>query len=256
MFDLDRYLAKLGCTGVSAPDLATLRTLHKRHLMTVPFDNYLNEARGLGIWKNIDIDLDEIFDAVVMGGRGGVCYELNGLFRELLRRLGYDVVMMSAGVRAADGTFGPDLEHLFTVGYLDGSAWLIDVGYSGPSFIEPVRVSSQPQEQYGCHYRVTDQYPYCVLERRAREGSWLPVYRFREKARDVSEWSVPNEHLAAYARQIAENVLHIRGRATSDGQLTLVGRRYLTVADGHEKVKVLVKPEEFDSVLNDILRRS
>ncbi|MGC4892188.1 arylamine N-acetyltransferase family protein [Micromonospora sp. DT31] len=256
MFNVEKYVAKLGYTGPLVPDLDTLRILHKLHLMNVPFDNYLNEARGLGIWDGVDIDVDEIFAAVIVGGRGGVCYELNGLFRELLRRIGYDVMILSAGVRAPDGTYGPELEHVFTGVNLDGERWLVDVGFSGPSYIEPVRSADEAQEQYGSRFKVVAEDGFLVLERQVREGDWRAVYRFRERPRDVAEWSADNPELNAYARQLAAHVLHIRARATDRGQMTLVGRRFLRVSDGHEQVRVLVRPNELQEVLDDILLRA
>jgi N-hydroxyarylamine O-acetyltransferase len=46
----------------------------------------------------------------VVRRRGGFCYELNGLFAALLRALGFQVAMLSAGVARADGTFSPERE--------------------------------------------------------------------------------------------------------------------------------------------------
>ncbi|MEU3463324.1 arylamine N-acetyltransferase [Streptomyces sp. NPDC006733] len=253
MFDVDDYLVKLGYSGPRTPDLETLRVLHKAHLMAVPFDNLLNEERGTAIWTGVNIDADAVFEEVIVGGRGGVCYELNGLFRELLTRLGFEVVILSAGVRGPDGSYGPELEHLFN-GVRIGEDWyLADVGYSGPSLIEPVRVSEEPQEQYGCTYRVTESDEFLVLERKPLEGEWAPVHRFLPQPRRFVEWTGDNPGLEAYAKTIAAHVTYIRGRALENGQMTLTGRRLLTVEDGREKVRVLIKPEDFDAVVKNIL---
>ncbi|MEU5314450.1 arylamine N-acetyltransferase [Streptomyces sp. NPDC021562] len=259
MFDLDHYLAALGHTGPApAPTLETLRLLHKRHLMSVPFDNQLNEARGTAIWDGVDIDVDAVYKEVVVGGRGGVCYELNGLFRALLTRLGYEVVVLSAGVRGPDGSYGPDMEHLFNGVRVDGEWYIADVGYSGPSLIEPVRVSPEPQEQYGTSFRVLegdDGFRY--LERRPRDGEWGVVHRFRLRPRAFSEWlDADNPQLDEYARMLAAHVTYIRGRALENGQMTLTGRRLLIVEDGRERVRVLVKAADYEAALDDILLRT
>ncbi|WP_261993915.1 arylamine N-acetyltransferase family protein [Streptomyces sp. t39] len=256
MFDIDDYLARLGHSGPRpAPTVETLRVLHKRHLMTFPFDNFLNEERGTAIWDGVDIDVDTVYKEVVTGGRGGVCYELNGLFRALLGGLGFEAVVLSAGVRGADGAFGPDMEHLFNGVRIDGEWYIADVGYSGPSLIEPVRVAEEPQEQYGTHFRVRaadDGFHY--LERRPRDGDWGVIHRFRLRAREFSEWlDASHPELDAYARMLAANVTYIRGRALENGQMTLTGRRLLTVEDGRETVRVLVKQPDFDAVVKTIL---
>ncbi|MEU5216473.1 arylamine N-acetyltransferase [Streptomyces sp. NPDC020807] len=262
MFDIDDYLGKLGHTGPHPePTLETLRVLHHAHMRVVPFDNFLNAERGTRIWDGVDIDVDLVYKEVVTGGRGGVCYELNGLFRALLGRLGFEVVVLSAGVRGADGSFGPELEHLFNGVRIDGEWYVADVGFSGPSLIEPVRVSPEPQEQYGSEFRITetsaadpDGEGFHYLERRARDGEWGTIHRFRLQPRHFSEWlEADNPVLDAYAQMLAANVTYIRGRALENGQLTLTGRRLLTVEDGREKVRVLVKQPDLDAVIKNIL---
>ncbi|MFD5102182.1 arylamine N-acetyltransferase family protein [Streptomyces albidochromogenes] len=262
MFDIDHYLTTLGHSGPPpAATLETLRVLHKAHLMAVPFDNFLNEERGTAIWDGVDIDVDTVFKEVVVGGRGGVCYELNGLFRELLGRLGFEVVVFSAGVRGPDGSFGPELEHLFNGVRIDGDWYLADVGYSGPSLIEPVRVSPEAQEQYGSQFRVVERSAadpdgtgFHYLERKPRDGEWGTIHRFRLKARSFSEWlDHENPVLDEYARMLAANVTYIRGRALENGQMTLTGRRLLTVEDGREQVRVLVKQPDLDAAIKHIL---
>ncbi|GDY51459.1 hypothetical protein SVIO_020820 [Streptomyces violaceusniger] len=39
MFDVAKYLRRIGVEGTPPPTLDTLRHLHKRHLMAVPYDN-------------------------------------------------------------------------------------------------------------------------------------------------------------------------------------------------------------------------
>jgi arylamine N-acetyltransferase len=53
-------------------------------------------------------DDNALFEKIVIRRRGGFCYEANGLFAALLRALGFDVKMLSAGVANAEGGFSPD----------------------------------------------------------------------------------------------------------------------------------------------------
>jgi len=256
MFDTDAYLKRLGYTGPVAPTVELLRELHKRHLMAIPFDNALNSARGLDIWEQVDIDVDAIFDAVVTGRRGGVCHEIGGLFRNLLVRLGFDVQIMAAGVRMANGFYGPELEHMFTVVTLDGQRWIADVGFAGPSFTEPLRFAPGVQEIGGASYElVPDGTPggtAWILHRRPAGGQWQPIYRFPERVRELPEWKgEPN--LRAYAAELTRAETLIRGRATEDGQLTLIGRRFTRVVDGTDTVKVIVDATEYAAAVEQIL---
>ncbi|WP_433872806.1 arylamine N-acetyltransferase family protein [Saccharopolyspora sp. CA-218241] len=254
MFDVDEYLAVLGCDERPEADLESLRFLHKRHLMTIPYDSSWNAERGISIWRDVDIDVDAVFDAVVRGGRGGNCYELNGLFRALLDELGFRTAVLSAGIRQVDGTFGPDLEHVFNRVELAGRSWLVDVGFVGPSYVEPLLLSDEEQSQCGSRFRITEQDGYHVVERKGRTADWSPVYRFRPTPRQFHEWSGDQPALVEFAERLVGAGTVIRGRAFETGQMVLIGRRYLHVDDGAEAVRVLVDQDEHDRVVRTILR--
>ncbi|MFD0691933.1 arylamine N-acetyltransferase family protein [Actinomadura fibrosa] len=253
-FDADVYLKALDHRGPAAPTLDTLRALHHRHLITFPYDSALNAGRGTALWAGVDIDRDAAFDEIVVGGRGGNCYELNGLFRILLAELGFDVGIFSAGIRQMDGSFGPDLEHLFNHARVDGGLYLVDVGFVGPSYLEPLRVSGEVQSQHGSRFRVVPADGYHVVERSGRSGVWQAVYRFRDRPRDLAEWQVPSAELEAFARTLAGAGILVRGRSFATGQRVLIGKRLLTVDDGHETVRVLTDPAEHERVVAEILR--
>ncbi len=75
------YLARIGHAGSRAPTIDTLRALHRAHLHAVPFENLDVHAGRL-----IRIDREAFFRKIVGERRGGFCYELNGLFADLLPR--------------------------------------------------------------------------------------------------------------------------------------------------------------------------
>jgi amide synthase len=233
--------------------------------MTVPFDNSVNAERGAYIWDFVEIDVDQAFDSLITGGGGGTCFELSALFRRLLTDLGFRVDLLAAGVRGPDGSFGPDLEHLFNGVHIDGVVWLADVGFAGPSFLEPVRVTAEPQEQYGCAYRVvphTQDERYLVLERKAVGTDWQPVFRFKLQSRTLAEWQrdptqpeVLNPEWN-WAGELVPSTTVIRARAFDTGQIMLIGRRCLTVDNGREEFRVLVRPEDYAATVSTILRQA
>ncbi len=258
MFDVDTYLKHLGYTGTLEPTADNLRELHKKHMMTVPFDNSANAAKGLAIWDDVDAGPDVFFETLITERRGGVCHELSGLCRSLLSELGYDIKVVSAGVRGANDEFGPDLEHMFNLVQIGDEKWLVDVGFAGPSFIEPVRVSADVQSQFGFDYQVVEDGDYLVLRRRTKEKDWHAVYRFTLQERALAEWKaiVSGENDDPFWHWMGEMIAagtRIYGRAYETGQLLLVGRRYLKAEDGAEEVRVLAKTDEYQSVIRHIL---
>lgn len=92
------YLKRINYHGSLAPTAESLRELQIAHLLTVPFEN-------LSIHSNQSIVLEDdvLFTKVIENRRGGFCYELNGLFAALLRELGFNVAMLSAGAANAEG---------------------------------------------------------------------------------------------------------------------------------------------------------
>lgn len=259
MFDVDLYLKHLGYTGTLEPTAENLRELHKKHMMTVPFDNSRNAPKGLAIWDTVDAGPDAFFEELIAGRRGGICHELSGLFRGLLTELGYNVKVISAGVRGANDEFGPDLEHMLNLVEIGDDKWLVDVGFAGPSFTEPVRVSSDVQSQCGFDYQVVEDGDYLVLRRRTKTtNDWHAVYRFTLRERELAEWKaiVSGENDDPFWHWMGEMIAAgtvIYGRAYETGQLLLVGRRYLKAEDGKEQVRVLAKTDEYQSVIRHVL---
>jgi amide synthase len=256
MFNVDSYLARIGYTGPREPTLETLRELQKRHLEAIPFDNTLNAdaERGYDVLNDVDIDVDAVFDALINGGRGGVCYETNGLFRRLLQELGFQVHILGAGVIQVNHQFGPDLEHIFNCVELEGERWLADVGLAGPSYLEPLRLAiGEIQEQYGCQYRIIEDAGYHLMQRCPQDADWSPMYRFKLQYRDIGEWAALIPTLADFPVEVALVGTRIHSRAFETGQMVLIGRRYLKVDNGKDEVRVLANSATYDEVVNQIL---
>ena len=261
MFDTEAYLRAIGFSGPVYTEPKSLRKLHRLHMMAIPFSNARIVNEGTRVPADPGADLDEVFDAAVLQRRGGVCFELNGLFRRLLRGLGFQVEYLSAGVRGPAGDFGPDHEHLLLGVRLTGTLWLVDVGFAGPGFLEPVRVGGGIQSQYGCDYRVLREDPYLVIERRTKDDEWKAVYRLRDKALTLEDWRrseaghCDDRGWDRDGGPVADPVV-IRSRALENGQMVLVGRHLLTVENGHERTAVLVGAAEFDRTVDLIMGRA
>ena len=82
MLNLSAYLARINYSGPTEPTDETLRTLHRAHLLAVPFENL-----DISLGRKIVVDEDAILNKVVNLRRGGFCYELNCAFAALLRAL-------------------------------------------------------------------------------------------------------------------------------------------------------------------------
>jgi N-hydroxyarylamine O-acetyltransferase len=130
------------------PSLSLLRALHLAHLLAVPFENL-----SIHYGEPIRLEDEMLYDKIVRRRRGGFCYELNGLFAWLLRRLGFSVTLLSARVAQADGGFSPEFDHMaLLVHDLEDADWLADVGF-GDSFRQPLRLQADVEQDGGDGYR-------------------------------------------------------------------------------------------------------
>src|SRR5271157_4831118 len=129
--DVEAYLRRIEYNGPRQPSASLLRSLHRQHLFNVPFENL-----DIPLATPIRLELPLLYDKIVVRRRGGFCYELNGLFCELLTAMGFQVRMLSARVRRNDGTFGPEFDHMLLKVELE-ETWLADVGF-GESFVSPI----------------------------------------------------------------------------------------------------------------------
>ena len=85
------YLSRINYEGSTEPNLENLGRLSRIHKVAIPYTNveFVN-----GIRKILDVEI--LYQKIVMNGSGGVCHEINGLFVWLLRELGYVVELYSA----------------------------------------------------------------------------------------------------------------------------------------------------------------
>jgi len=140
--DLDAYLECIGFVGEPRADLDTLKEIHRQHLLTIPFENL-----DVQLQRTVDLDIRRIYSKLVEQGRGGWCYEMNGLLGWALAEAGFKVMRMSGGVwrsQHGDSVLG---NHLVLCVQLD-QPWIADVGF-GDGFFEPVPLREHAFEQRG-----------------------------------------------------------------------------------------------------------
>ncbi|MCC3767951.1 arylamine N-acetyltransferase [Streptomyces sp. UNOC14_S4] len=150
---VESYLRRIGAKRPERPDLASLRMLHERHVLSVPFENI---DFHLGTRPRLAIGADAL-PKIIDRNRGGGCYELNGGFREVLLALGYEAELMAARVWDF-GEPGPLMGHMVLRVRAEDSPhpWLFDVGY-GRGFRFPLRLDDRaPQEDPHGTFQLAD----------------------------------------------------------------------------------------------------
>jgi N-hydroxyarylamine O-acetyltransferase len=245
--DVKAYLERINYSGPLAPDAETLRALHLAHLQSVPFENLSIHAG-----EPIVLEDEALFAKIVGRGRGGFCYEDNGLFAALLRALGFEVALLSAEVAKAEGGFSQPFDHMTLLVTLEQRR-LADVGF-GDSFVEPLLIDERGEQPQGRHaYRIEPDGDYLVMARRAEgEGVWKAQYRFTLQPHTYEDYA-ERCHYQQTSPESHFTRERICSRATAeDGRVTLSGMRFIeTTASGVRRERVLAGEEEYAEVLRE-----
>ncbi|MEU6247489.1 arylamine N-acetyltransferase [Glycomyces sp. NPDC047010] len=143
MFDsaqLTAYLERVGITAPRRPTLHALRRVHRAHVAAMPYENL-----DIQLGRPISLDPDALFAKLVERGRGGYCYEHNGVLALALEAMGFDVRRVLGGVRREIDGDGAWWNHMPLVVRFEGrhggggTEYLADAGI-GTGFREPLPV--------------------------------------------------------------------------------------------------------------------
>lgn len=245
-FDRTAYLARIAYDGPLAPTLATLRALHRTHLLAAPFENL-----DIHLGRPIVLDVDALYRKIVVARRGGFCYELNGLFAALLRDLGFAVTLLSAGVARAGGGFGPEFDHLTLRVDLD-EPWLADVGF-GALFVEPLRLDERGEQPDGASvFRLVPDGDWRVLQRRDRDPAapWAAEYRFTLRPHALADYAAMcRYHQTSPASTFTHK--YTCSRLTPTGRVTLSERQLIVTTDGRREEHPVAGDAEHRALLRE-----
>lgn len=170
--DLKKYFNRIGFAGsFEKADLATLKLIHKCHVMSIPFENL-----SIHCGEKIHMDLEVIFDKIVNRSRGGWCLENNFLFSWALRKMSYNSTVLGSRVfNNSLNDFGPLDSHLINKVVIDDKAYITDVSFGVSSQLwEPLELlSGKDQSQAAGVFRLLDKGDIWVLEKTGRKPEIL-----------------------------------------------------------------------------------
>jgi len=135
---LDPYLRRIGMTAPGRPSVDLLGEVLRAHVTSVPFEN-LDVQFG----RRLSTSIEAAYEKIVERGRGGWCYEQNGLFGLILSEIGFETTRVAAAVMRADRGEIATANHLCLLVKPDDvdQTFLVDVGFGG-SLIAPGQVLS------------------------------------------------------------------------------------------------------------------
>jgi N-hydroxyarylamine O-acetyltransferase len=240
--DLDAYLARIGYAGELRPDLATLRALHRAHLLSVPYENL-----DVQLGRPVTTDPAAAFDKIVRRRRGGWCYEMNGAFGLVLQALGFPVTRLAGAVMRE--ALGADnlASHLVLRVDLE-ETWLADVGY-GDGPIEPFQPVEGGYVQRGFDFG----------RERLADG-WLRMrnHRFAPRSFDLRLEPAIEAALSEKCAQLqsAPTSIFVHNaivqRHTPEGIVLLRNRTLRRISPDGAEERLVDGPAEYVAILQDV----
>ena len=212
-----QYLAKIHFSGAARPDFATLCQLQRQHLFYIPYEN-LDILNG----TPLSLEPEHLFEKIILHQRGGYCFELQGLYKELLESIGFSVCQYA-------GRFmnSPDIiqmrRHRILVVTLNGKRYLTDIGVRGESPRVPMELTEGLEQGDGISfYRFRrDAFFGWVLMQKEMGKPWQDMYGFTEESQLDIDYIMPSFFCEQHPDSTFNKFMKI-SIFTPDSNLTIV----------------------------------
>ncbi|HRH40180.1 MAG TPA: arylamine N-acetyltransferase [Pyrinomonadaceae bacterium] len=224
-------------------DLETLKLLQKKHLLTVPFENL-----DIHWQRPIILDPKNFYEKIVDEKRGGFCYELNGLFNELLNEIGFPSKIISAKVMQRDGNFGAEYDHLVILTKIGEEEFLVDVGF-GDFIVEPLKFILEVEQIDTNGTFLIRKFDENYFEVVKKDGeNWQSEYIFKELARDLTEFTeMCNFHQTSPESHFTHGKLC--SIMNKNGRKTLTDKKFIETINGEKIENEITSDDEFNQIL-------
>jgi N-hydroxyarylamine O-acetyltransferase len=222
-FNLTDYLSRIGYEGEVHPDVATLNQLVQKQLRSIPFENTEVQAGRIP-----SLVPEDIVDKVLKRGRGGYCYEINGIFAMALTAIGFEWYF--AGARPMFYPMRRPKTHMVVIVRIEGRDYLCDTGFGGyalraPMMIEEGRVI-QDGDRFGLEL-IDGEYVLSSLV----QDEWQRQYGFATHPQEWIEFSLANYFNATHPDTIfTQKKLAIM--QTPNGRKILVDNELKLIEEG------------------------
>ena len=225
----EEYLRRIGVENANiAANAENLKFLQRQHLLHVPFENL-----DIHWMRPIVLENKAFYDKIVGDGRGGFCYELNGLFYELLGEIGFESKIISLKVSRGNGVFSPEYAHMAIITRIDGKEYLVDVGF-GEFIAEPLEfvLDAEQLDENGMFLiRKFDEHYFEIVKQDA--DVWRSECLFTTLPRQLKEFS----EMCDYQQTSPESNFTKRkicSLMTESGRKTLTDKKFIETKNGQK----------------------
>jgi N-hydroxyarylamine O-acetyltransferase len=239
------YLQKLGLHGRSL-DFDFLKEINTRHVATFPFSSL-----GCRLGNELPLDIESLYQRIVLRRRGGYCFEQNGLMYEILEELGFKVTLYLARVIYNQDTH-PGLTHRITMVEFEGKNYILDVGFGADGPRVPVSMSGEEIKDGDRIFRIsklqTGEYHMQVF----KNDEFFSLYRFELAHYGQSDCEVG--HFYSHRHPNASFVNHLVVSRIMDNEVrSLRNLAYWMIRESGIHEEKIDNVDEFRRILIDEL---
>lgn len=245
--DIDAYFARIGWAGPVAADRATLDAIAAHHPAAIPFENldpYLD--------RPVDLAPEVLVAKLVHGGRGGYCFEQNGLLRHVLDGIGFAVTPLSGRVvwNMDPETVTARTHMVLRVDLAEGPV-LIDCGFgravpTAALDLIPDVEQATPHEPFR-FVRIGEEWRAQIRI----GGDWRTTYRFDFSPQREIDYVVANWYTSTHPSSHFRHGLTL-ARPLAGCRIGLRGTEFAThLLGGTSERRAITDPAEIAAVIED-----
>ncbi len=222
----EKFLERIGLSPNTKPTLSLdfLKTVQYHAVTRIPYENIDILAP-----KPHDLDPAALYEKIVLRGRGGYCFELNGILSWFLQAVGFTVHEHFARFLRNESQI-PMCRHRILAVECEGERWFCDIGIGQSAPRYPVKiVEGLPSTQFGETYKFEKDADLGWVLYDLYGGEWRPFISFTEEKKYAVDFIQPSFYCEVHPDS-PFNKMPILSLKTADGRKTINGRAYKVFA--------------------------
>ena len=243
--DIDSYLERINYKGKTKVSEETLYELHTAHTLNVPFEN-------LDVFYKKPVLLDEgsLFNKIVKNKRGGYCFEMNGLFSFVLKKIGFKVSDLLARV-AIDGISYTAKTHQVLTVEANNRKWLADVGFGNDGIIAPLLLEEEAdQKQFAHTYRIAGDPDSGYVLQKKFQDEYRNYYAFTLEKCYADDFLMSNHFTSTFSKSFFL-MMRMCTMPTKEGRITLTDQHFKIINNGFTTETAVSDDNEFRNILKE-----
>ena len=237
-----KYLQVLGLQR-REPKLEFLSDITRCHVARFAFSSI-----GPLLGDELPLDIESLFQRIVIMRRGGYCFEQNGLLYEILQELGFSVSLYLARVIYNQGIH-TGLTHRITLVEIDGNQYIADVGFGPLGPARPVGMAGNEFIENERMFRIAKRLPDVFHMQTHKDGGFYSLYKFELLRYGQADCEVGHFYSHKHPKASFVNNLVV-SRIMDDEIRSLRNREYSTITPSGDQLQPVENAAQLKAILN------